>query len=104
MIDQAIEAQLEERTPEELAGAYRALCGMMLVYTAFAMRKRHILRSDDAYQKNAAKAWLGGRGGIISFPECCAVLDMNQRKAKQAIREFAPTRAWSPINSATPGG
>lgn len=90
MIEQAIEAQLEERTPEELAGAYRALCGMMLVYSALAVRKRRINRNDDAYQKNAAKAWLAGKRGIITFPECCVVLDMNACKAAKAIMDVAP--------------
>lgn len=104
MIDQAIEAQLESRTPQELAGAWRALCGMMLVYSAIAVRKKRISRNDDAYQKKAASAWLAGKGGVITFPECCAVLEMNAGRAKQAIREFAPRRVPRPINRAHTGG
>lgn len=104
MIDQAIEAQLEERSPEELAGAYRALCGMMLVYTAQAVNKRSLLRNDDAYQKNRAKQWVEDGTGILTFPECCEALDLRPRRARQAIQEYVPQRNWSPINTATTGG
>lgn len=101
MIEQAIESQLADRTPEELAGAYRALCGMMLVYSAIAVRRKRITRNDDAYQKNAAKAWLAGKRGIITFPECCAALEMNACKAAKAITDVAPALGRRPINRAS---
>lgn len=91
MIDQAIEAQLESRTPQELAGAWRALCGMMVVYSALAVRKKRICRNEDAHQKNAARAWLASGAGMITFPECCEVLEINGGRAKAAIRDFAST-------------
>lgn len=103
-LDQVIEEQLEQTAPEELAGAYRALCGMMLVYSALAYRRRHISRNDDAHQKNAVKAWLAGGGGVISFPECCQVLEMNAGRAERAIRECAPRHSVRPIKRENPGG
>lgn len=103
MIDKAIEAQLEERTPEELAGAYRALCGMMLVHSALAFRRRALCRNEDAYQKNEAKRWMVNGRGVLSFAECCAALDMNVAKAQRAIREFAPRHAVRSISRAETG-
>lgn len=104
MIDKAIDEQLAERSPEELAGAYRALCGMMLVYTAQAMGRRAINRNDDAWQKNTAKRWMAGDGGVLTFSECCEALDLRPVRAQQAIEEYVPQKHWSPINTATAGG
>ena len=103
-LDQIIDEQLDHATPAELAGAYRALCGMMLVYSALAFRKRHINRNDDAYQKNAAKNWLASGGGVLTFPECCEAWDMNAGRAEKAIRECVPRHSTLPINRGKPGG
>ena len=100
-MDQVIEEQLDHATPQELAGAYRGLCAMLLYYSAVAVRRRSINRNDDAYQKNTAKNWLAGRGGVISFPECCEALGLCAGSARRAIGAAAPFR--KPINNRNQG-
>lgn len=101
-LDQVIDEQLDHATPQELAGAYRGLCAMLLYYSAVAVRRRSCNRNDDAYQKNTAKAWLAGEGGVISFPECCEALGICAGRAQRAIGAAPPARL--PISIGNPGG
>ncbi len=101
-LDQVIDEQLDHATPQELAGAYRGLCAMLLYYSAVAVRRRSCNRNDDAYQKNTAKAWLAGEVGVISFPECCEALGICAGRAQRAMVAAPP--ATLPINKGNPGG
>lgn len=88
--------QLADRRPEELFGAWRALCGMMLINTALAIRKQAIWNNADASQKCAAKRWLDG-GGVIGFTECCDCLELRSDYAVDAIRHLAEQTASGAI-------
>lgn len=100
---QTIEAQLEERLPEELAGAWRALCGMMLVSTALAIRKKALWSNAEAQNKGAARRWLDG-GGTIQFQECCDCLDLRAERAIHAIYDLAEQTASGAIKRIRRGG
>lgn len=93
-------AQLEPRSTEELAGAFRALCGMMLTHTAMSLRRRVMARNDDAYQKKAARVWMSSHEGAITFDECCAVYGLDPRRASAAICRFAGKPRCNPMNIA----
>lgn len=100
-MEQALSVTLEDRTAEELAGAYRALCAMMLLHTAQSFRKARLSCNEDVYRRKAARQWVRGACGAISFPECCEVLGLNVRKAKQAITEFAQRVPGGTISTET---
>jgi hypothetical protein len=86
-MDQVIEAQLEAIGTQEIAGAYRCLCGMMLTQTVVAYRRR-VSRSDDADAKRTAKRWVSGEPGVISFSECCEALDLDMERAREALQSL----------------
>jgi hypothetical protein len=88
-IDQVIAASLESISTQEIAGAYRCLCGMMLTQTAVAYRKRAIHRKDDCRSRAAARRWVDGRHGILSFTECCDCLNLDIERARAALQSFA---------------
>lgn len=88
-LDQCIEAQLENISTQEIAGAYRALCGLMLCATAVAYRKRAILRKDDVAARAVARQWVDTREGLITFPECCEALNLDSERAAAALKSFA---------------
>jgi hypothetical protein len=96
-MQEVIETELEPRTAEELAGAYRAICGMMLVHTAMSTR-RTVACSEDARQKKAARQWIRG-GGVLPYAECCEALGLCQRRAAECIRVFAESRRLPSINT-----
>ena len=95
--------QLENRRPEELAGAWRALCGMMLVSTALAIRKKTMWSNAEAQNKCAAKRWISG-GGVIDFKECCECLDLRAERAVHAIYDLAEQTASGAIKRIRRGG
>lgn len=98
-LDQAIEASLAERNPQEIAGAYQAICGMMLLNSALAIRRRICARNENALEKNAAKRWVAGSSGVLNFAECCEALDMDAAWTRRALEELG-----SPISKANPEG
>jgi hypothetical protein len=100
---QSLEAQVEGRLPEELAGAWRALCGLMLVSTALAIRKRALWSNAEAQNKGAARRWLNG-GGAIGFRECCECLDLRAERAVHAINDLAEQTASGAIKRVRRGG
>ena len=93
---QVIEAQLAPLNAETVAGAYRAICGMMLIHTAMSSR-RVVACNEDARQKKAAREWVKG-GGALPYTECCEALGLDKKLAAECIRRFAETRKHHPIN------
>lgn len=85
-LDQVIEAQLADLSTPEIAGAYRSLCGMMLALTAIAYRRRKVHRKDEVYSRSAARQWVQGKHGVISFEEACEVLNLDTERAAQALK------------------
>jgi hypothetical protein len=88
-LDQVIESQLEGISTQEIAGAYRSLCGMMMTATAVAFRKRAILRKDDVAARSTARSWVNGKRGLLTFGECCEVLNLDIERARKALHSFA---------------
>jgi hypothetical protein len=80
-------------TPEELEGAYRKLCGAMLVQTALSLSTRAAHRKDDygeemGYQKEASRRWLDGGVGRITFEEACDAVDMAPDYVRNGMEDY----------------
>lgn len=88
-LDQVIEEQLSHLSSAEIAGSYRSLCGMMLVLTAIAFRRRSCMRKDEITLRATARKWLSNSGGVISFAEACDELNLDSDAAREAIESGA---------------
>jgi hypothetical protein len=98
VFDKVIEASLEALAPQELAGAYKGLCGMLLVHTALAFRRKPTSRKDEAKQRNQAREWVSSGGGLVTFAECCEVMGMDEGRTRKAICCLAEEERIRPIN------
>lgn len=78
------------------AGAWRFLCACMLLQTAQRLQAeakhgRVVYEStgggmkESAFQQRAAKNWLDGGIGVITFEDCCEALDVDCDAARNAI-------------------
>lgn len=95
-MDSVIEASLEPLCEQEIASAYRALCGMMLIQTALSFKQRPCHRKDAARERRAAREWVWNNDGVLRFAECCEVMGMDAdtvRRSLQAIAAEAPKPA-----------
>lgn len=88
-LSQVIDHQLEERTPLELACAYRALCASILVRTALAHANKSLRRKDEVENRRAAQNWVKAGGGTISFEQVCEALDADPDAIAKGIRVYA---------------
>jgi len=89
-MEKIIDAQLARLQPEEIAGAWRCLCSMMLCQTAVSYRRRSSHRKEDVIAKRRAKEWVyAGNEGIISFDEACEGIDVDSERAAKAFDQFA---------------
>lgn len=89
--------QVADLLPDEIAGAFRALCGMMLIQTAVAFRTR-VRRKEDALHRLTAQRWLADPNrGVISFAECCDVMNVTQTEARTGFGRIADGRLDSSI-------
>lgn len=88
-LDAVIEEQLHGLSRQEIAGAYRSLCGMMLCQTAVAFRKRAILRKDDATARRLSREWVKTNSGLLTFRECCEVLNLDIGRTREALYSCA---------------
>lgn len=97
-MDNVAEASLEGLCAQELASAYKALCGMMLIQTAIAFKKRQCHRKDTAKERNAARQWVAGAAGVLTFGECCEVMGMDEDRTRRALYGLAVEERKAPIN------
>lgn len=88
-LSQCLDLELAERSAVEVAAAYRALCGALLLRTASAARSKMPPRKIEVDQRRTALAWAGGRRGVITFEEACDALDMRPERAREAIERYA---------------
>ncbi len=102
-MESVLNASLEGLCAQELAGAYRALCAMMIAQTAFTFRKRRCSRKDVAMERKAAERWLKEKCGTLTFAECCEALDVDCDRIRGALESIACRAASEPINEAGKG-
>lgn len=97
-LEKLIDEQVASLRADEIAGAWRALCGLMLVISASSLRRRARHRKDDVVAARSSLNWLDMDCGVVSFRECCACLDIDTERARSALRSLAagadgPTRS-----------
>lgn len=98
VIDQIIDLELEQRESDEIAAAYRAICAMLIVKSATTTSKPSRLRKMEATQKIAARDWLQGGSGLITFEEACEALDVDPDMARRGIDAHAEAAERGAIN------
>ena len=101
-MEAVIEASLESLSGQEVASAYRALCGMILVQTAIAFRRKPSARKDTAMETLAARKWIEG-GGVISFGEACEATGMDMERVRRGLHALAEARALPAISMSNAG-
>lgn len=99
-MDQVIEEQIAHLLPAEIAGAYKALCTMVLIQTAVAYRTR-VRRKEDAWNRRTARDWLAhGDCGVLTFSDCCTACDVSEDEARAGFARIADGRLDGPISRA----
>jgi hypothetical protein len=102
-----------ELSGAELDGAYRRLCGAVLVQAALSLGpidRSQIIGDREAYkrervsQKSTARRWLEGGVGAITFEEACMALDMDEDFVREGIEKHATSgqdrrRVYAPRRS-----
>lgn len=89
---------LDHLSGAEIDGAYRRLCGAMLVQTAAVLSDRLLsaarskasvyYRSELSKQKSHARAWMSGESAVLPFRECCEALDLDEDTVREGIETF----------------
>lgn len=90
--EQMVEQELGQLTSEELAGAWRGLCAMMLLRTVSICGKERsslLARKQLCLQKKAAENWLAGEKSLITFSEVLTALDMDESYVIRGIEMYA---------------
>ena len=97
-MDNVIDAALESLCEQEIASAYRGLCGMMLVQTALAFRRKPCRRKDQARERRASREWVTNDSGVLTFSECCEVMGMDADTTREAMYALAEAEPKPAIN------
>jgi hypothetical protein len=87
-LEQVVDMELAERSSEEIACAYRALCAAILLRTAMVARAKTPPRKVELDQKRTAIRWVAGGRGVITFESACEALDMAPDRARKSIGDY----------------
>lgn len=102
-LDQTIDEQIAHLLPAEIAGAYKALCTMVMIQTAVAYRTR-VAKKEDAWNRRTAQRWLAdGECGVLSFADCCVACDVSEDEARQGFARIADGRLDGSIKRVSGG-
>ena len=91
-MEQTIDAQIAHLLPSEIAGAYKALCSMLMIQTAVSYRTR-VRRKDDAWNRRTAQLWIiDGDVGAITFAQACEACEVTPEVARKGFSRIADGR------------
>lgn len=76
-------------SPGELEASYRAICAMVLYRTALVASQPAPPRRQEIEAKIAARKWLVGDVGVITFPEACSAVSLDPDSARTKIARYA---------------
>lgn len=79
VIETAIEIDLACLTPSEVEGAYRSLCGAMLLRAAQELGVTPQLSKKAIEARRVTRAWLFEDLGLITFGDACHACDIERR-------------------------
>jgi hypothetical protein len=96
-----MDKEIEERTGDEIEGAYRRLCGAMLVQAAVVLSTRPA-NGDKSYaienqrQREVARDWIDGAPAVLPFGEACDAVDMDEDYVRKGIQFAVDNRGTMP--------
>ena len=99
-----IDIELSDRSPQEIAGSYRALCCMILLRTVQAVGKTVLAmreRKIEVRQKRAAERWVRGKVGTLPFEAVCEAFDFDPDFARDRVLRHAISEGGKPISRVT---
>lgn len=93
MVEVAIDMDLARLSQPEIEGAYRSLCGAMLLRAAqeLGVTKRWNKGAVDA--RRVTRNWLFQDRGLITFGEACSACDISRRRFLDGVVNHADGRA-----------
>lgn len=97
-LSQCVDLELKDRSAEEIACAYRALCAALLLRTAMMAKAKTPERKVELDQKRTAMGWVGGGHGVVTFEDACEALDLVPDSARRAILAHARGGDGASIN------
>lgn len=97
---QVVDLELAERSSEEIACAYRALCAAVLLRTAVIAKARPRPRKVELDQRRTATTWAAsGNQGILSFDDCCEAVGYDPDRTRNKLMRYAAGQGDSSINT-----
>lgn len=92
---------------DEIYGAWRCLCLNVLLHAVTDLTaNRRLYKSTSTYRgrgsrgvnkeslrsKGRARQWASGRNGLVTFEDCCDVLDIDVERARGIMRGLGKTQ------------
>lgn len=90
--EQVVERELDQLTADEIAGAWRGLCAMMLLRTVSICGKGKsslLARKQHCLQRKTAEKWLAGEKSLITFSDVLIALDMDESYVIRGLELYA---------------
>lgn len=88
---QIIDYELEGLMADEVGAAYQSLCCMMLMRTTLACSHKissATTNKTEAHNKRAARRWIEGGVGVLTFESVCESLDLDPAYTKKGILRY----------------
>jgi hypothetical protein len=89
---QVIDYELGERMADEIGAAYQSLCCMILLRTTLACSHKISTagaNKTEAHNKRAARRWIDGGVGVLTFESVCESLDLDPDYTRKGIIQYA---------------
>lgn len=98
-----IDYEVECCDREEIEGAWRSLCAMMLLRTANVLGKPKCShRKQEVVQRSTARQWVSGKVGVITFEEACHGIDLSPELTREMLERHAREGYAASINRTNP--
>lgn len=78
VVDLSVELDLSSLTPSEIEGAFRSLCGAMLLRAAQELGVNPQLTKRAIEARKTTRAWLFQDLGLITFSEACYACNIDR--------------------------
>jgi hypothetical protein len=106
LLEECCQIELTDRTPEELDGAYQAICVLVMAKTSLALRGPKdvdmIVKKQAWLDQRSAAQWVDGNVGEWTFTSVCDALDMDVRFARERLIAYAESARRRTINTSAP--
>jgi hypothetical protein len=106
LLEECCQIELIDRTPEELDGAYQAICTLVMAKTSLALRGPKdvdmIVKKQAWLDQRSAAQWVHGNVGEWTFTSVCNALDMDVRFARERLIAYAESARERTINTSAP--